>query len=355
MRQENKPNINIITKRMQHHAGHSGYDILLDYLDTNTILSNSKFTLLQRIIARLFLPMIRRSACIWYHRESFIVELSAALSWIKNSDQIFHFIYGENSYNFLGYFKLINKSNKIVCTYHVPEKRFHEIFSNTDQIKKLDFVVVVSTVQYELFSNILGADKVKFVPHGIDVDYFCPESDKEINKNNYSQCLFVGSHLRDPETMASAIKIVNSLGKNIRFCIVTSNDNFIYFKDIANVELFSGISDKELLKLYQESDLLTLPLLDCTANNGILEALACGLPIISTDLQGVRDYVDARCAILSEPGDANKLAENIVSLSQDTARIKNMSAASRKKSLEFRWEVIGAQINEIYNTLTLNK
>ena len=348
-------NINVINKRMSHHAGHSGYDILLNYLDTKKIFTNDEFTLLQRIIARLFLPMIKRSACIWYHRDSFITEISAARHWISNKNQVYHFIYGENSYNYLSYMRLFNKSNKIVCTYHVPEKRFREVISDTNQIKKLDFVIGVSTVQYDLFQKLLGEDKVKFVPHGIDVEYFCPKNNKEINKNNITQCLFVGSHLRDPETMARAIVLTNDWSKKIKYCIVTNKNNFHFFKDIKNVELFAGISDEKLLELYQESDLFTLPLLDCTANNGILEALACGLPILSSDLQGVRDYVDESCAILSKPADAKQLAENIVAVSQDIVRIKAMSESSRKKSLEFRWEVVGAQLNVIYDELIASK
>lgn len=42
--------------------------------------------------------------------------------------------------------------------------------------------------------------------------------------------------------------------------------------------------------MYQESDLLVV-LLDSTANNSLLEAMACGMPMVTTDLQGVRDYV----------------------------------------------------------------
>ena len=42
--------------------------------------------------------------------------------------------------------------------------------------------------------------------------------------------------------------------------------------------------------LYQGADLLLLPLIDATANNTLLEGLACGLPVLASDLTGVRDY-----------------------------------------------------------------
>jgi glycosyltransferase involved in cell wall biosynthesis len=44
--------------------------------------------------------------------------------------------------------------------------------------------------------------------------------------------------------------------------------------------------------LYNDSRLLFLPLIDATANNSLLEASACGVPVITSDLPAVREYTD---------------------------------------------------------------
>ena len=59
---------------------------------------------------------------------------------------------------------------------------------------------------------------------------------------------------------------------------------------------------------------LVLPLLDATANNVVVEALACGLPVVTTDLPNAGDYLNERCSMVVPPKNPQKLAETILSL-----------------------------------------
>src|SRR5690606_16519952 len=85
-----------------------------------------------------------------------------------------------------------------------------------------------------------------------------------------------------------------------------------------------------------------------TANNVIVEALACGLPVISTDLVGVRDYVTPECALLTPQGDAAALAQAVRALSAAPERRAAMAEAARRRALEFRLEVIADRLRELY-------
>jgi glycosyltransferase involved in cell wall biosynthesis len=50
------------------------------------------------------------------------------------------------------------------------------------------------------------------------------------------------------------------------------------------------LNDEELRDLYQQSYLMFLPMNDSGANTAVVEALASGLPIMTTDVGGIRDY-----------------------------------------------------------------
>lgn len=335
--------------RMYGHANVSGYDRLAHYLNCSVIEPGTEWNFTRRAAARLFRYLIRRSGSTWYHRDSFLVELRAAYEWLSVRNQVFHFLYGENCYRYLGTLKTLGRKNRIVCTYHTPPEVFCTKVQDRKHIRRLDAVITVSTVQNEFFSQFVG-DRVFFIPHGIDVDYFHPNPRPAVPTTGV-RCLTVGSYLRDLETLARIAKLVGEYNKEIHFSVVTHPEFHHLFIGIPNVTLHTGLSDEKLLNLYQNSDIFVLPLKNCTANNGLLEAMACGLPIVATELQGVKDYTNAACARLAPKGDALAMAEIIAHLAKDESNRMKMRLASREKALTFRWENVAAQVKRLYENI----
>ncbi|MBK8161644.1 MAG: glycosyltransferase family 4 protein [Gammaproteobacteria bacterium] len=345
------PKIVLVSQRQGGHALASGYDRLQEYLDCRLIRPPARWNLAQRAAARVLRPVTRRSGSRWYHRPSLIGEIGAAREWLRGSGKVFHFLYGENSYRYLGLMKALAARNRIVCTYHTPPAKFSQVVTDRRHIERLDAAIVVSTMQLEFFAGILGRERVFFVPHGIDVDYFTPAARGAVTPRPFS-CLFVGSHLRDIPTLAQAARLL-AVEPDVRLVAVTRPANHAALAALDKVEVRSGLDDAQLLRAYQDADLLVLPLLDATANNSLLEAMACGLPIISTDLPGVRDYVNDGCAVLTPMADATALADAIVALKRDGARRARMAQASRNRAIDLSWENVARQTLEVYRAAGL--
>jgi len=339
--------INLITTRMPNHARHSGYDRLIDYIDAQQIISLEDWTFFSRALAKLFKSQIKQSDLQWYHRDNFISEFKAAKRWIAGKHQVFHFLYGENSYRYLGNLKSLNRKNSIIGTYHTPPDRFKEVVRTDKHLYQLDAIITMSRMQNDFFSKYVGQDRTFFIPHGIDVDYFKP-AEKVEEKEGPIKCLFVGSHLRDIDTLVDASLLLAQWGEKCEIVAVTSPENKAKIEKSNNITLRTGINDEELLQLYQQSDLLLFPLLAATANNSLLEAMACGLPIVSTDLEGVRDYVNEEAAILVKRKDAKALADAVVQLSEDTKLRVSMGLASREQAMKLSWQSVAKQIHDIY-------
>ncbi len=338
--------INLITMHMNGHARHSGYDRLTAFLDGTIVSGPERFSLPQRVVARLLRPLTRRSGLLWYHRSNLIAELHAALRWLQTSRGVFHFLYGENSYRYLGVMKRLWGKNALVATFHTPPEKFLQVVDDPSHLKSLDAIVVMSTMQMQFFADIVGAERVFFVPHGVDTDYYCPAEGEE--RGEILRCLLVGSHLRDFETFAAAAKRISGMDGRIEFTVITPESNHSFFSGLGNVSLHSRVSDETLLEMYQKADLFILPLLECTANNVLLEAMACGLPVVATDLQGVRDYVDGECAILVPKMDVDALVAAILELRGDSQRRNAMCRAARSRALDFGWENIAQQLSGVY-------
>lgn len=340
----------MITLRMGNHAQHSGYDRLLDHLDCRVITSPKKWSPIQRAVAKSLQGLTIRSGIKWYNRSSMYSEFCAFLQWFRRSGQIFHFIYGENSYRYLGCLKRSPMKNKIVATYHTPPEKFHDLIPDDTFLKGLDAIIVVSNVQQNFFADRIGAHRVFYVPHGINIHYYQPQeavpgsrrSDRKFN------CLFVGRHMRDFGSLSETIKAMSHIDPEVHFRGVISDEFHGQFRGLPNVMLMSGIPDEELLALYRQSDLLVLPLIGCTANNSILEAMACGLPVISTDLTGTRDYMDDACGILVPRGDVRGILQAIQALKADSERRAACAAAARKRAMAFSWENVARRLRQVY-------
>ena len=92
-----------------------------------------------------------------------------------------------------------------------------------------------------------------------------------------------------------------------------------------------------------------LPLIDATANNAVLEAMGCGLPVISTAISGVQEAVGETAALLLPVGDAEGLAGAVRDLAADPARRARMSRAGRRQAEALDWAHIGRLHDAMYN------
>jgi len=347
---KNSFDVNLIGLRIKHHAGASGYDQLISKLDAHSIITKEELSFAQKILVKILKRLIVNSGSTWYHRNHFITELALAKYWFTRKGQIFHFLYGENSYRYAGLLKLLGKNNFLVSTYHTPPVRFKEVVTARNFINRLDAVIVVSTLQQEFFAELVGADKVFFVPHGIDTEFFKPMSSKS-GADEIFRCICVGGHLRDFETLLHTANTLSGKTDNLKITVVVPPSYHDQLSKCGNIELYSEVSDEHLLSLYRSADLLLLPLLDCTANNALLEGMACGLPVVTSDLQGARDYANEECALFVEKGNSQALADAVIQLMDDEERRKQMGEHSREQSKKFEWKQVVNQLESIYSQI----
>ena len=341
--------IHYIYDRIVHHADHSGYDQLVKYIPSNKIAKNSLFSFFDLLPERL-LAQIRKSEGEWYNSNALKWELQNIPHYLLKKTAVFHFLYGEDTFRYSGYLNL-RKSNKIVVTYHNPPPKIDRIISSKNHLNSIDAVIVVSSQQREYFKPWVDEGKIHLVHHGIDTEFFHPVN-KECVPHRKS-CLFVGTHLRDFGTLKQVIHKVNSIKSDIQFTIVTEKAAIGENHELKNTRVIEKISEDELLERYRNADVLLLPIIDCTANNTLLEAMACGVSIITNDVGGVRDYVDNRCAHIVEPGNIDVMADRLLTLLDNDDLRQEMSRKAREKSLQFDWKVIAERMKEVYTGLFL--
>jgi glycosyltransferase involved in cell wall biosynthesis len=101
-------------------------------------------------------------------------------------------------------------------------------------------------------------------------------------------------------------------------------DNVHFIGQVANVDEF-----------YQLSDIFVLPSYAEGMPNALLEAMACGLPVIASRIGGVVDVVEeGKTGILFESGNVAELSSALKRLLEDGALRRKLGAEARKTIIE---------------------
>ena len=213
------------------------------------------------------------------------------------------------------------------------------------------------------------ADRCATILNGRDVNRFAPSDSAEDGKNtSVKQLLFIGriSPEKGVHVLVDAFGIVARRMPDVRLTVVgpdgaapaeyfgglnreprmvalaplfsTDYGAFVRARvspDVADRVKFVGfVPHYELAELYRAADVLVFPSLEEAAGNPLIEAMAAGVPIVSTRTGGIPEYVDdGQTGILAEPADAQSLADAIMRLLQDENLRRTMGAAGRQRAV----------------------
>ncbi|NIL99633.1 MAG: glycosyltransferase [Acidobacteria bacterium] len=109
-----------------------------------------------------------------------------------------------------------------------------------------------------------------------------------------------------------------------------------------------GVPQHEMARVYGAADLFVEASHQAGWNNPAAEAMACGVPLVCTDIGGVRDFaVHERTALLAPPGDVPAIAAAIVRMVQDDALRGRLVAAGLESIDRFDWDRSADRLIEI--------
>lgn len=339
----------IIHHRSSHHAKNSGYARLLDYIEATQLPSNKK--ILPYRVAKLMSNYVQQNSGI-YDSTSVLkdVELFQELKKYKQQ-QIVHYLNAERDVHYV-----VNKKNKFkntsfFGTFHKPESVLLNSITNTKYLQKLNGIIAVGSNQVEFLKEWLKTDHVTYIPHGVDTTFFQPD----YSKRKEHTLVFVGQHLRDFDMLNYCIPILAEKIKNLKVNVVLREDFYSKIKPHKCITFHSNINDEQLKGLYQEASALFLPMTDVTACNSILEAMACGVPIITTHVGGNPEYLKGTNNILAPVNDCDYLIEATVDLLNSESKILEKGNTSREKSLNYEWGMVAEQVKSFYSVITKNR
>jgi glycosyltransferase involved in cell wall biosynthesis len=229
---------------------------------------------------------------------------------------------------------------------HQPASWLRLHWRDFKQLDGLRAIVAVSEEQARFLSTVSSSPVVS-IKHGVSLEHFRPAPSHD---NLGRRLLFVGKWLRDFRTLRLTMESVWENDPAVELDCVLPRDaregaDILMLARDPRVRWHADISAERLRELYTSATLLFLPVVDATANNAVVEALACGLPVISTAIGGMTEYVTKATGELCEPGDAAAHAAAILQWLQDGQRRQAASRAARAFAEQhFDWDNIATDL-----------
>jgi glycosyltransferase involved in cell wall biosynthesis len=148
-------------------------------------------------------------------------------------------------------------------------------------------------------------------------------------------------HRANPSSNAE-LTIVGYLRKDIPEFESTLHDIRRRNKGI-NIKLAGYLADSEVLSLYEEADVFVYPSLYEGFGLPVLEAMACGCPVIASNVSSLPEVV-GEAGLLVDPYDVKALAQAMLTVLEDDELKREMCRKGIAQAQKFSWEKAGAEL-----------
>lgn len=243
-------------------------------------------------------------------------------------------------YGFSGLFLLkgMHKKIPVVVTLHggdiqMAQKKWIQVYFTKQVLKKVDYAIYLNDYMGEVINQY--AKKKSKIPCAVDLNLFRPIDKKEVTDNIY-KIIFPSCRQRTVKNYSLFREVISILRNK-------------YLLLIEEIEL-NHFSRIEVAHLFQTADLMLLTSYSEGSPQVIKEAMACNLPIVSTDVGDVRFLLNnVKDTAVVKTMDANLLAKCVVNVLNH--QVKGINGRDKIIQLHLDGKSIACKIRDIYESL----
>jgi glycosyltransferase involved in cell wall biosynthesis len=264
----------------------------------------------------------------------------------------------------------LNANEKFLVSFN----RFLRFFEEGMLHRARKIIAVSHFTKWELTNYYkIPAHKIKVIHNGVDINKFQPAADKRkikaelgFNPNDIA-IVSVGRPLRTQgpfhsnREYAAVVKrfpnakfIISGKGQSDEMAKLTAHATRL---GVINNIVFTGYTpDRELPKLYQAADVFAFSTFYEHHPFAVLEALATGLPVVTTTVGGIPETIQSgKNGLLVQPFNSKQFSDAILYLLEHPAEAGEMGKKSRQTvERELDWRIVVKDAMRVYDDV-LNK
>jgi glycosyltransferase involved in cell wall biosynthesis len=226
--------------------------------------------------------------------------------------------------------------------------------------------VITLTEEMKIQIQKTCSGNVFVIPNGVELSEF-EGTPRELGREKLGInpeekiLLFVGSlrPVKGLRFLIEAMSIVGRLHPEARLLIVGGGKERPRLEDLARrldlertVDFIGEVPHREIASYLAAADMFVLPSLSEGFPNVLLEAMAAGLPIVATNVNGMPEIVeDGSNGFLVDPGDPAAIADRVLALLGDAQISQRISGNNREKTKHYTWASTVDRLEEVYASL----
>jgi len=252
-------------------------------------------------------------------------------------------------------------------------KKIFDVIWGYRILKDASRVIAITKEEVEQYKSMgISKDKIEIIPHGIDISEFdnLPQSGEFRRKyglNGNQRIIFYLGRIHKTKGLDLLNKAFADLSKeidNARLVIAGPSDGYLsplrqLIKELhigEKVIITGPLYEMEKLEAYVDADICVLPSSYEIFGMTILEACACGTPVVLTDRCGIAEAIDSGQAGLVVPYDKEQLKQAIQHmLGDDRMRLQFSEKGKLLVREKFNCERMVKQIESLYNGVPVDK
>ena len=215
-----------------------------------------------------------------------------------------------------------------------------------DALRWADAITVISKEAYDYYTNL--GYKVFQIPNAIDISSLSSDVDRRYQ----NQIIFAGRLSRE-KGVDLLIEIAQKLPAELNLVILGSGPEEKRIQDLVKTQKnihFLGYQTKEkTISLIRGSDILIQPSLNEGISSTVIEALACKIPVIATNVGGNQELISEQTGLLADS--SSQFLDKIQYVLSNKLQFEAITNNAFTHVKQYDWKMVGKKYLELYHKL----
>ena len=231
-------------------------------------------------------------------------------------------------------------------------------------LERVTTVIVPSGFLADVFNRRGVATRI--VPNIVDIHRFTASGRHQYTGEEAGPQLLVTRNLEPIYDIDTALRVLQQVRKTFPKAGITicgsgpERNRLVALAQALEIEsavVFTGrVENEQMAELYRSADVMVNPSLADNMPISVLEALASGVPVVSTRVGGVPHLVQhGKTALLVAPGDVDAMAKAVIRVLEDPGLADRLVTAGLGEIQQYTWPSVREKLQSVYtDALTEN-